>query len=159
MTRFAAILAPILACTAVQPVIAASPAPLTLESRIFRETIEQDVNGAPTRALASAGTLRPGDRVLFVIRYRNDGSTPVPPTSIVSPLPQTVMIDPASAGGLQVSTDGGRRWDRPGATFTITPAGTLRPAPGQAVTHVRFRIDQPIAPGASGQAMFRATLL
>ena len=152
-------LAPLLALAAAQPAIAAPAAPLTLESRVFRETIEQDVNGAPTRALASAKTLRPGDRVLFVIRYRNDSSAPVAPTSIVSPLPQAVMIDPASAGNLQVSTDGGRRWDRPGATFTITPAGTLRPAPGQAVTHVRLRIDQPIAPGASGQAMFRATLL
>ncbi len=156
------LLTPMLALAATLTISTANAAPtsqLTLESRVFRETIEQDVNGAPTRALASTATLRPGDRVLFVIRYRNDSNRPVAPTSIVSPLPQPVMIDPASSGNLQVSTDGGRRWDRPGATFTITPAGTLRPASGQAATHVRVRIDQPIAPGASGQTMFRATLL
>jgi hypothetical protein len=132
---------------------------LELESRFFRETAKADANGATQRGLASVSSVRSGDRLLFVIRYRNAGTAPITDGAIVSELPARVAIDPNQSDRVEVSVDGGRRWDRPGATFILSSEGRLIPAPGQTPTHVRFKLDRPVAPGASGQAMFRATLL
>lgn len=136
-----------------------SPPHIALESRVLREVEQSDVNGGVHRALSTATTMRAGDRLVFVIRYRNIGQSAVAGTSIVSALPPRLAIDPGQHSRIEVSVDGGRRWDRPGATFTSGPDGRLTPATGQQVTHIRVKIDRPIAPGATGQEMFRATIL
>lgn len=125
----------------------------------MREVEQSDVNGGVRRALSTATTMRSGDRLLFVIRYRNVGATSLAGTAIVSALPPRLAIDPGQHSRIEVSVDGGRRWDRPGATFTSGPDGRLTPAIGQPVTHIRVKIDRRIAPGATGQEMFRATIL
>jgi len=150
-----------LAASAAQMLNAAPVAPprLALESRVMREVEQSDVNGGVRRALSTATTMRSGDRLVFVIRYRNVGQSAVAGTSIVSPLPPRLAIDPGKHSRIEVSVDGGRRWDRPGATFASGPDGRLMPAIGQPITHIRVKIDRPIAPGATGQEMFRATIL
>lgn len=139
---------------------AAPSAPrLMLESRMFREVEKPDANGAMRLALSTVTTMRSGDRLLFVIRYHNPGAAPVTGTAIVSPLPARIAVSADQSARIEVSIDGGRRWDRPGATFVTDEHGRLKPAVGQQATHVRLRIDRAIAPGASGQEMFRATIL
>lgn len=151
-------LAALIAASAAQSAAPASRS-LELESRLFREAAQVDVNGATRRSLSNVSTVRSGDKLLFVIRYRNTGTAPVTGTAIVSELPPRVSIDPSQNSRIEVSLDGGHRWDRPGATFLTTTDGKLRPASGRAPTHIRVRLDRPVAPGASGQEIFRATIL
>lgn len=130
---------------------------LTLAAQTFVERVSTDVNGRQRRVLAQPQELGSGDRLVFVVRYRNDGATPVSGFAVTNPVSATLRIDP-SHREMQVSVDHGRTWGRLAALSVPTPLGGTRRATPDDVTHIRWTVRQPVRPGDEGRISYRATI-
>lgn len=128
--------------------------PMMLDGHLLVETAD----GA-RRTLSAPAEARSGDRLIFMIRYRNAGTRPLPGYDIVAPVPAGVQILPDRQDSLRVSADGGKNWTRPGAPFPFDKSGHLRRAEHATITHIRLRLSQTIAPGESGAVAYRGKLL
>jgi uncharacterized repeat protein (TIGR01451 family) len=157
-----------LAATAAAPPVAnaaqrqvAAPSPVALDQRAFVERVSTDVNGRARRTLAAANRLAPGDRLVFIVNYRNQGSAPVNGFTVTNPVPTHIRIAPAQfaapSDGMQVSVDGGAHWGRLADFSLPTPLGGTRRATPEDVTHVRWTL-RAIAPGDGGRIAWRAVV-
>ncbi|AUW60224.1 hypothetical protein C1T17_10270 [Sphingobium sp. SCG-1] len=139
------------------PIASASKPAVTLAAQTFVERVSTDVNGRQRRVLAQPQELGPGDRLVFVVRYRNEGATPVSGFAVTNPVPPALRIEP-SHPQMQVSVDHGRTWGRLAALLVPTPLGGTRRATPDDVTHVRWNVTQPVRPGSEGRISYRATI-
>jgi len=100
----------------------------------------------------------PGDRLVFVLNYRNAGARPADKFVITNPMPSAVRF--ADAGNTQslVSVDGGKQWGLFPALTVAMADGTRRAAQPADVTHVRWEFQKPIPVGGSGKLMFRGVV-
>lgn len=124
---------------AVAALLAATPLAaqdVAIDSAVYRETAAAD--GA--LQVAPAGRLLRGDRVVTILTWEAPRSGSY---TAVSPVPAGIVIESASRDGLEVSTDGGRRWHRLDDPDTVPP-GT---------THLRWRID-----AGEGRLSYRAVV-
>lgn len=131
---------------------------VNVETRLFVETYITGKDGAIERQLKPAATVTPGDRLVYVVTYRNAGRQPATDFALTNPIPKHVEFAGEETAGSEVSVDGGKTW---GAITTLRIAnadGTTRAARRDDVTHLRWRLTQPIAPGAEGQVTFKARL-
>ncbi|WP_070153567.1 hypothetical protein [Sphingobium phenoxybenzoativorans] len=143
--------------TLAHPAAALAQQPVTLSSNVFVEKVSNDLNGGERRVLAAPGQLGQGDRLVFVLRYRNDGPAPVSRFAVTNPVPQSVRIDTARQD-MQVSVDGGRNWGRLDKLQLRTPFGGTRRATADDITHVRWTVNSPVSPGATGQIAYRGVV-
>lgn len=94
-----------------------------------------------------ARQLEEGDEVHYTIRVRNPGQDEATDVRVTKRLPFGMHYVPASAMGpacdIEFSADGG-------ATFEARPAAA-------GLTHVRWSLRRPLAPGATALLRFRAT--
>jgi len=132
--------------------------PVSIESKIFVETFVTGKDGAIERQLKPAATVVPGDRLVYVLSYRNNGSKPVADFVITNPLPANVAFDGEESAGAEMSVDGGKNWGSLAQLTVRGPNGTSRPARRSDVTHIRWRLAGAIAPNADGQVTFRTKL-
>lgn len=148
--RFAAIALAV----AASPVLAQNSA-VSLESDVLVERTTTDAQGQEQVSLEEPRVVVPGDKLVFVLRYRNNGTSPATDFVITNPLPAAVAFQSSAERSTQVSVDGGRNWGQL-ATLTVANAdGTTRPARADEVTHVRWAFAQPIPAGQAGRLMFR----
>lgn len=154
MLRFAAF--SVIASLATGPAFAGKPA-VTLAAQTFVEKVTTDVNGNARRVLAAPGQISRGDRLVFVVRYRNDGAAPVDGFAVTNPIPASLRVDP-NHPDMQVSIDNGRNWGRLTGMTIATPLGGVRRATADDVTHVRWTVPQAIRPGDEGRISYRATV-
>ncbi|MFZ2994953.1 hypothetical protein [Sphingobium sp.] len=132
-------------------------APLRLDTQIFVERVTTDVNGRPRRLLASAGRAAPGDQLIVIVHWRNEGDRPLRALAVTRPLPRGVDIDPANPA-IQVSVDNGARWGRMDQLWLPTPLGGVRRAVPADITHVRWTLPDTVEPGRAGRLSYRATM-
>ncbi|MGK2909751.1 MAG: hypothetical protein ACSLE1_08125 [Sphingobium sp.] len=130
---------------------------MKLVAQTFVERISTDGNGRERRMLMAPQQVGRGDRLVFVVRYRNEGTAPVGSFAVTNPVPPAVRIDPAQSG-MQVSVDQGRNWGRLDSLFIPTPLGGVRRATPDDITHIRWMVPQPVLPGSEGQISYRATV-
>lgn len=97
------------------------------------------------RALEPASTLRPGDKVVLVLRWRTDKAAKG--FTVESAVPRTLAFQRAGSDAVEVSTDGGRNWGELGALRM-----GQRFASAEDVTHLRLRV----AGAASGRMTYSA---
>lgn len=140
------------------PAAFAQPPSIVLESRLFVETFTNDGSGTLQRQLKPAVTVTPGDRLIYVLGYRNIGRQPASDFVIINPLPQSLIFDGEETTGAEMSVDGGTTWGALPQLKVRRPDGTPRPAARADVTHIRWRIPGTIAAGSAGQVTFRAKL-
>lgn len=136
------------------PAAALARQPIMLNSDVYVERISTDLNGRERRVLASAPQVGPGDRLVFVLRYRNGGSAPVNDFAVTNPVPAGVRIDPTDRDML-VSVDGGQRWGKLDSLWVRTPLGGTRRATAEDITHIRWTIRSTIGPGDGGRIAYR----
>jgi uncharacterized repeat protein (TIGR01451 family) len=136
------------------PATAAASSQVTLASDVFVERIHQGPSGRATTKLEPPKTVTPGDRLVFVLSYRNSGIEPANGFVVTNPVPDAVAF--ADAEDAEVSVDWGRSWGRLPSLTVRRSDGSSRPAQPGDVTHVRWRIRQAIAAGDSGKLSFRA---
>lgn len=138
------------------PVAAAGP--LEVTSRVLVESKQLAADGTTRIALVPAKRAVPGDRVVFVLAYRNTGAQPLSNIVFDNPVPQGVAYRAPLAGSPapDLSVDG--RLYGALEQLTVAANGATRAAAADDVTHVRWRLARPLAPGARGEFAFQAAL-
>jgi uncharacterized repeat protein (TIGR01451 family) len=129
---------------------------VTLASDVFIERVERDASGRAITVLEPPKSVAPGDRLIFVLSYRNGGDAPANDFLVTNPVPDAVAFAGADGTEPEVSVDWGRSW---GALSSLTIKlgdGTARPAVPADVTHVRWSIRRALAAGETGKLSFRA---
>ena len=131
---------------------------VALSSEVFVERTTTDASGRQSISLLPPSVVTPGDHLVFVLNYRNNGSAPAANFVVSNPIPESVSYDRSESAGSVISVDGGRTW---GALETLSVRnadGTSRPAAATDVTHVQWRLAHPIPAGASGSLRFRGVV-
>lgn len=145
--------------TALLPIAPAAAAPVELVSNIFVEKRGVDATGKETVSLLPAERVVPGDRLLFVIHYKNAGAEAAGNFVITNPVPQAVAyVGTEGVPPALVSVDGGTTYGEL-ATLRIKDAfGNERAATPADVTHVQWKFAEALPGGKTGQVAFRAQL-
>jgi uncharacterized repeat protein (TIGR01451 family) len=109
---------------------------------------------------APAKVVEQGDVVYYTVRIRNVSSDYARDVMVTQRIPaNTVYVpDSAAAPGAEVSfsIDGGQTFAPEGELRITDPTGVSRAAPLDQYTHIRWRLRNPLAPGAVALARFRA---
>lgn len=131
---------------------------IALDNSVFVERVTTDSSGKQRVMLEAPKTVVPGDRLVFVLNYRNAGARPADKFVITNPMPVAVRFTGAGESAPLVSVDGGRVWGRL-ADLTIAQAdGSRRTAQPADVTHIRWAIQKPIPAGGAGKLLFRGVV-
>lgn len=143
---------PLAAAIAMAPPAAAQA--VQLVTKVLVETRKPAADGTTRIELATAARVTPGDRVVYQIIYRNPGREAARDLVIANPIPAGLVYAGAAHGSTEpeLSVDG-----RDFGTLAQLRVG-VRTATAADVRVVRWRLAQPVAPGASGQVAFRAVL-
>ena len=136
--------------------VAASP--VALSNKVFVERISTDAQGNRKVTLEEPRVVTPGDRLLFVLNYRNASAKPAEKFVVTNPLPAAVQFAEHGDGAAELSVDGGKSWGNLGALRVRSADGSLRPARADDVTHIRWAFKAPIPAGGSGKLMFRGVV-
>jgi|JI6StandDraft_1071083.scaffolds.fasta_scaffold24818_2 uncharacterized repeat protein (TIGR01451 family) len=140
---------------AVAPGAAQAADPLALRSNVFVERTEV-ADGRTRITLTEPATVTPGDRLVFVLHYRNTGNSAASGLVVTNPMHPSVAYQ--DADGAQVSVDGGKSWGTLAAARVRTARGDLRPARPDDVTHIRWQLAGTLPAGGSGNLRFRGTV-
>ena len=128
---------------------------VALDNKVFVERVSLDANGKQRILLEEPKVVVPGDKLVFVLNYRNASAQPADKFVITNPLPAAVSFADAGDTRPFVSVDGGKAWGLlPDLTIRQTD-GTVRAAQPADVTHIRWAFQNPIPAGANGKLMFR----
>lgn len=121
-----------------------------------------DAEGRPVLKQVPAEKVLPGTPIIYTIYYRNTDDQPAEHMAITNPIPEHMRYDAESAYGLKTaitfSVDGGKTFDRPDNLRVLDQKGKTVPARPADYTHIRWTLEYPIAPQASGHVGFRAVL-
>lgn len=131
---------------------------VSLSSDVFVERKVDKPNGTTAVVLEQPVTVIPGDRLVFVVRYKNVGRTPASDFSVTNPLPKAVAFNGTSDGGEMVSVDGGKSWGLLPALTVPGMDGAPRPALMTDVTHIKWKFDRSLSAGSEGKLVFRGTV-
>ncbi len=148
-------------CAALAVALAAPAlaAPVQLTTRIMKEQRSLAADGTAGIRLVPAVKAIPGDRLVYILAYRNNGTAPVADLVLDNPLPPSVAYRAPVPGSPvpELSVDGVRFG--PLATLSAhTPQGGVRSAGPDDVRHVRWHVPGPVPAGGQGQVSFRAAL-
>jgi uncharacterized repeat protein (TIGR01451 family) len=124
---------------------------------------------AQHQALAKRGgdpnTVLSGDVVRYRLVFTNVTDVPVRNVEFKDPLPAGLRYMAASAGAdredvaIEYSIDGGATYAaQPMVEEMVDGKPVRKPAPVELYTHIRWRVEGWVAPGAQVTAEFRATL-
>lgn len=127
---------------------------VTLSSMVFVEKAVADSAGRNHIVLEEPRTVTPGDRLIFILNYRNAGQLPASDFIVTNPLPAAVAFH-GGAESAQVSIDWGRSWGTLPALKVHESDGRWRSARPDDVTHLRWMLKQAIPAGAQGKLSFR----
>lgn len=139
---------------------AAAPAaePLRLETHLLAEKREAAPDGTPRTVLVAPVRVGPGDGVVVRLSWRNTGARPIAGLVLANPVPRGLLYRGAQDGvAPEVSADG-RSFAPLAALRVAAPGGGTRPALPADVTHVRWRLSDPVAAGGGGSVAFAATV-
>ncbi|MBZ9646138.1 hypothetical protein K9B33_01130 [Sphingobium sp. 3R8] len=134
----------------------AQPA-IRLGTQMFVERVSTDINGRPRRTLESADRVGPGDTLIVIVHWRNDGAQPVRDYAVTRAVPHGTRPD-ISDPHMQVSVDGGGHWGRLDQLWLPTPLGGVRRAVAEDVTHIRWQLPEAVPPGRAGRLSYRAVM-
>ncbi|USU11075.1 hypothetical protein NF701_10925 [Sphingomonadaceae bacterium OTU29THOMA1] len=154
--KFRSLVKAALVVAAAAPAFAAGP--LTMTTRMMVEKRVAAADGSTTTSLVPAVSVAPGDRITVVLAYRNTGTAALGDLVLANPVPKNVAYrGAATTAAPEVSVDG-KTFGTLAALRVTTPAGTMRPATADDVTHVRWRLSSPVSAGQGGELAFKAVL-
>ncbi len=135
--------------------VSAFAAPLQLTSDVFVEREIKRTDGSKKVVLEKPSLVTPGDNLVFVVHYKNTGGAAASNFSVTNPLPRAVAFNGTSDGLEIVSIDGGKSWGFLSALRMAGADGSVRPALMTDVTHIKWNLNQTLAPGSEGKLIFR----
>ena len=131
---------------------------VSLVSRVLVERVETTPDGRNVTTRAEPDVVTPGDRLVFVLSYRNDGAEPATAFVLTNPVPASVTFAGTDDQSAVVSIDGGKTWGPLGSLTVTQTDGTARRAEVSDVTHIRWSLAQPVPSGAAGELSFRGVV-
>ncbi|MFM9976948.1 MAG: hypothetical protein ACKVOP_02730 [Sphingomonadaceae bacterium] len=137
------------------PMAAHAANDVSLTSSVFVEKTIAQPNGTTRLVLEEPRVVVPGDRLVFVLAYKNMGTKPATDFVVTNPMPGQVAFQGAADTGSVVSIDGGRNWGALPALKVRKADGAMRAALPEDVTHVRWAMKAPIPVGQTGKLSFR----
>ena len=145
--------------TATAAMASAAAGPLQVTSTILMESRSAAADGTTRVTLVKPTKVTPGDKVVFVLTYRNTGAQPLANVVLANPLPRSIAYRSANPGSPapEVSVDGKTF----GSLETLRVRaldGSMRAASPNDVTSVRWRLTSPVTAGSQGQFAFQAVL-
>jgi len=119
-----------------------------LETEIVAEKLEVPSEpGAGPPRFVPARRLVAGDEVHYTIRVRNPGKVPVTGIEVTKRVPDSMLFVPGSATGPACDVD-----------FSVDGGGSYQAkADPERLSHLRWSLRRPLAPGATALLRFRAT--
>lgn len=138
------------------PAAALASSDVLTRSSIFVERIDPQGTGARRVRLEPARQVSPGERLIYVVEYRNAGKRPLEGFTVTNPLPRTVRLDETVDGSEIVSIDGGRSWGVLADLRVSLGESGWRPANPDDVTHLRWRVGDRLMQGETRRVTFRA---
>ena len=139
------------------PCLAKAANSVVLSSTVFLEKTVADANGRQHVVLEEPKVVTPGDRLVFILNYRNVGNAPASEFIVTNPLPSAVSYQ-GSGESAEVSIDGGKSWGALAVLRKREPDGSWRAARPEDVTHVRWALNRAIPAGAEGRLSFRGVV-
>lgn len=137
------------------PALAQNANAVSLNSDVMVERTTTDADGRSQVTLEEPRVVVPGDHLVFVLRYRNNGAQPAGAFVVTNPLPSAVAFQGTTDTSASFSVDGGRNWGVLSTLEINNSDGSKRPARAEDVTHIRWAFAQPIPAGQAGRLMFR----
>ena len=131
---------------------------VALTSDVFVERKVEKSDGKTAVVLEQPKTVLPGDNLVFVVKYKNVGSSPATDFSVTNPLPKAVAFNGTSDGKEIVSIDGGKTWGALSSLMYTRTNGEVRPALMSDVTHVKWKFNRSLSVGSEGKLVFRGTV-
>jgi uncharacterized repeat protein (TIGR01451 family) len=131
---------------------------VALDNHVFVERVSTDAQGKQRILLEEPKVVVPGDRLVFVLNYRNAGAQPADKFVITNPLPDAVRFADAGDTRPLFSVDGGKQWGLLADLSVPMTDGTRRAAQAADVTHIRWAFQNPIPVGGTGKLMFRGVV-
>lgn len=129
---------------------------LTATQTVKKEIVTVDENGVERITYEAAELVTPGERVAYSLDYVNDKAEPATDLVLTMPIPEVVSYIEGSARGegteITYSVDGTNFYSRD-ALGQMAEA-----ASAEDVTHIRYVIAGPVAPGEAGSLIFSGTL-
>jgi uncharacterized repeat protein (TIGR01451 family) len=142
--------------------MAAAEGTLELRNEVFQEIDVKNADGTTRRERVPAAKVVPGTEVIYVITYKNAGAQPATDVVITNPIPAELAYQPEPGPGPSavpdVSVDQGSKFGALASLSVKDADGKPRPAQGSDVTHVRWQLREPVAPGGQGSVSYRAVL-
>lgn len=133
---------------------------LQLTTEAFQEVVVKDKSGKPEKTRQKVTNALPGTEIIYVVSYRNGGAKPAANVVVNNPVPPSLAYQAGSAQGsgarAEVSVDGGRQFGALETLRVVKEDGSLRPAQGADVTHVRWTVLAPVPAGKGGIVSYRA---
>ena len=134
---------------------------LDVRTTVQKEEFVINEAGESETRLVPAEVVVPGESVIHTITFRNVSDEPADNVVITNPIAEDLMYLEGSAFGpgmnIEFSVDGGATFAA-ATDLEVNDAGVSRPATPDDFTHIRWVIENEIAPGAQGIAQFRARL-
>ncbi|HHL42483.1 MAG TPA: hypothetical protein ENJ42_02600 [Hellea balneolensis] len=135
---------------------------LTAKQIVEREVIVQSEDGRKIVKREAADKVVPGERVVYSLEYFNDGDKPVNDIVLVMPVPKEIKYLDNSAETKQAETlysvDGGKEFAKRDQLTVKLANGGSRSARAADITHIRWTINNEVAPGAKGTLEFKGLL-
>ena len=138
------------------PALAANQ--VALDNHVFVERVSTDAEGKQRILLEEPKVVVPGDRLVFVLNYRNAGAQPADKFVVTNPMPSAVRFADAGDTRPFVSVDGGKQWGLLSDLSVPMAGGERRAAQPADVTHIRWAFQTPIPVGGTGKLMFRGVV-
>ena len=163
MTRILSVLTALLIATGMAAgSVPAAEGHLELKTTALQEIETFNEEGKKVVEQVPAARVIPGDVVIYRIDYRNISGETAENVFITNPVPEHMRYVDGSVEGegtaITFSADGGTTFAAPDALTVALPDGGTRPANASDYTHIRWNVDQPVAPGAAGAVGYRAEL-
>lgn len=133
---------------------------LTVVAEMEVEVVNAD--GQKEMQRVPAEKVVPGDVVIYTIEYKNNGREAAENFVITNPVPQHMVYLTGSAKGesteITFSVDGGDSYDMPGNLTVADSEGTRAAATASDYTHIRWALNDSVAPNGTGLVTFKARL-
>jgi len=139
----------------IAPATAALANEVALTNEVFVEHVKKDAKGKDVVVLDEPTAVIPGDKLVFVLSYKNTGTKPASDFVVTNPLPSEVAFAGGETEGAIVSVNGGKTWGALSALRVKQADGAERSAQPTDVTHVRWSFAKAIPAGQSGKVSFR----
>lgn len=140
----------------IAPAAAAASETVLLSSKVLVERTKQQADGSTVTVREKADVVTPGDTLVFILTYRNQGADAATGFVVTNPIPASVRYAGSEGAPAEVSVDGGKSWGTLAALTVAAEDGTRRAAAEADVTHVRWSFDRPIPARDGGELSFHA---